>query len=450
MQYFYLLEWAATFVESLVLLCATVSISGRRPEKSWRNFMTVLSAVGLTVLTAFLNSVSAFSFLTPVITMCITVLIPARILSDGSLLTRCMAGIMAYFVILTVDYIIFTLFGVLAGWSENTFSIIITAGTPRAVFLVIDKSMDVLLYVLTRRFLPGIGTLKKKYQVSLFFIFLAAYMTTQYLFSAVLSADRDALYRILIFSWIYLLFFVAIVIVAFILTAKSEQEKQTRILLKSTNQLLTENYQRLYAYQQNRAKQLHDFNRHLTALKGLASQSKHKEISAYIDSLLSVTYQETALCHSGSDIIDAIINQKAAEAEHLQITFRFTANLPVPVHIDPVDICGALANQIDNAFDACKQMPLSEHREVKVAVKQVGNFVFFRVENTVSCNPFENNQSLSSTKTDMSAQHGLGLKNIRDIADKYSGVLRSEYKDGVFISVVSLCCELLDTEKSDI
>ncbi|RAZ94637.1 hypothetical protein DK853_34125 [Klebsiella oxytoca] len=56
-----------------------------------------------------------------------------------------------------------------------------------------------------------------------------------------------------------------------------------------------------------------------------------------------------------------------------------------------------------------------------------------------------NNSSLTSTKTDTSTQHGLGLKNISDIADKYSGFLRSEYKDGHFISVVSLCYEPLDT-----
>lgn len=84
-------------------------------------------------------------------------------------------------------------------------------------------------------------------------------------------------------------------------------------------------------------------------------------------------------------------------------------------------------------------------REVKVIIKQVENFIFFRVENTVDHDPFMNNSSLTSTKTDTSTQHGLGLKNISDIADKYSGFLRSEYKDGHFISVVSLCYEPLDT-----
>lgn len=217
------------------------------------------------------------------------------------------------------------------------------------------------------------------------------------------------------------------------------------MLLKATNQLLTDNYQQLHTYQQNHAKQIHDFNHHLTALKGLATRKKHEEISDYIDSLLSIAYQETALCHSGSDIIDAIINHKAAEAKNLGIIFDFAVPPLVRSNIDPVDICGVLANQIDNAFDACKQIPSPGLREVKVIIKQVENFMFFRVENTVEHDPFQNNSSLASTKKDVSTQHGLGLKNIGDIANKYSGFLRNEFRDGRFISVVSLCYEPLDT-----
>lgn len=446
MKYFYLLEWAATLVEDLVILCTITTISGRRQQRKSQHYLfVILSSMCLTVLVNFLNSISLFSFITPIISICFSTFVLSRITSTGSTLLRGTACIMAYSVILTVDYIVIALFGVLMGWSENTFSIIIVPGIPRAILLIITKSADVLIYLLARRFLPGMYALKRKYQLVLLLSCLSAYITTQYLFSAILYSGRNTLYQIVIFSWIYILSFVAIVSMALILITKSEQEKQTHMLLKKTNQLLTENYQQLHSFQQSHAKQIHDFNHHLTALKGLEANGKHTEVSEYINSLLSTTYHETALCHSGSDIIDAIINYKDAEAEQLGIVFSFTANIQNRMSIDPVDICGALANQIDNAFDACRSMPVSDFREVKVVIKQVENFVFFRVENTVKSNPFEKNETLSSTKTDTSMQHGLGLKNIRDITDKYNGFLRNEYKDGFFISVVSLCYEPLDT-----
>lgn len=445
MESFDLLEWAATLVESLVILCTVAAASGRCPQKSRHYFRIALSAVCLAVLISLMNSVSAFSFLTPITGMCFIILVLSRYSSTGLLLIRSTTCLMAYFVVVTIDYILCAIFGLLYGWSEETVSILLTPGMPRAVFLVIDKTIDILIYFFVRGFLPKLRELKTKYQIALFLICLTAYISVQYLFSTFLYSSIMTLQSTLLISWIYIVSFYIIVVISFILISRSEQERQTHVLLQSTNRLLMENYHKLHAYQQIHAKQVHDFNHHLIALKGLKDMNKHKEASDYINSLLSTTYQETALCHSGSDIIDAVINCKAAEAERLGITFHFTVDFLAPPNIDPVDICGALANQIDNAFDACRQIPHPDTREVKVAIKQVENFVFFRVENTVDHDPFENNRSLSSTKTDTSMQHGLGLKNIRDIANKYNGFLRNEYKDGFFISVVSLCYEPWNT-----
>lgn len=353
---------------------------------------------------------------------------------------------MTYLVIITVGYVIFVLIRVVyAGDIYSAFTFFMSPGPFRVVFLTVDKIIDVLFYFFVHKSLFKISTLKKKYQMVVLLISLAAYISTQYLFGVFLDTANDALSAVAIFSWLYILAFVTITIIAFVLIARAEQERQTHIFLHSANQLLTENYQQLHAYQQDHAKQIHDFNHHLTALKGLAALGKREEALAYMESLLSTTYRETALCHSGSDIIDAIINCKAAEATQLGIDFRFAVSFPVSADIAPVDICGVLANQIDNAFDACRQMPPSYLREVKITIKHVENFVFFRVENTVDHDPFENNSSLSSTKTDTSAQHGLGLKNIHNITDKYSGFLRNEYKSGLFISVASFCYETLDT-----
>lgn len=445
MELFNIIEWTATLAESMVIL-STIAAASEKGRLDLRRYcLVVLSAVSLTVLISIMNSISAFSFLTPIVAMCFTVFVLSYILSSETLLVRSMICMMSFFVVVTTGYILCALFGLFNGWSEETFSILIMPGVPRVIFLVIDKSADILLYFLVRGFLPKLCSLKRKFQAAILFICFVAYVTVQYLFSAYLYSDITMLHTILFISWLYIFSFLIIVVVSFILIARSEQEKQTHMLLNTTNQLLADNYQQLHIYQHNHAKQIHDFNHHLTALKGLTTLKKYDEIPAYIDSLLSVAYQETELCHSGSDIIDAIINHKAAEAKEFDIEFKFTASFLVPNNIDPVDICGVLANQIDNAFDACKQIPPPGRREVKVMIKQVENFVFFRVENTVNHDPFKNNSSLASTKTDISTQHGLGLKNIGDIANKYSGFLRNEFKNGHFISVVSLCYEPLDT-----
>ena len=62
--------------------------------------------------------------------------------------------------------------------------------------------------------------------------------------------------------------------------------------------------------------------------------------------------------------------------------------------------------------------------------------MLFKVTNPVASDPFLHNASLTSTKTGDGAAHGLGLRNMQDIAEKYSGSLKNEYVDGRFISTV--------------
>ena len=109
MQYFFLVEWAATFVECLVLLCTVTAASGRRYQKKRHYLAVLLSTACLTILINVLNDVSTFSFLTPVISMCFVIFVLSRITSTGSLLIRSTACIMTYLVIITAGYAIFVL-----------------------------------------------------------------------------------------------------------------------------------------------------------------------------------------------------------------------------------------------------------------------------------------------------------------------------------------------------
>ena len=143
--------------------------------------------------------------------------------------------------------------------------------------------------------------------------------------------------------------------------------------------------------------------------------------------------------------MDAIINSKLSEAQAKGIQFTFMANLHIPIQIDPVDLCGVLANQLENAFEACMQIPDPAGRIVHAEVKQVQSFVILRVENTVLSDPFANNPDLHTTKSDSSIPHGYGLLNIRSIAQKYEGVLHTEFSNNRFISVVSLSDLPFDT-----
>ena len=67
------------------------------------------------------------------------------------------------------------------------------------------------------------------------------------------------------------------------------------------------------------------------------------------------------------------------------------------------------------------------------------------MRNSTDHNPLENNQELKTTKKDGQSSHGYGIKSIQYVTDKYNGILRNEYQDGLFISVATLCQKPFDT-----
>ncbi len=440
--FFPLLELAATYTENAVALFAVTAAAGRRYRGSKHFLSLFLLAVVNTVFTALMNEWAVFSFLTPLLTIALMAFVLAKITSAGPLLVRATACFLTFLVIQTIDYCVVVLLGLFYGISDTFFSVFVTPGPERAVFLLIDKLCDVGLYLLLRKRLSGLGKLSGKQQTVLFLFSVAAYAFMQYLFSAIITTSLVTMQVAAVLTWCFELCFAAVILALFSAWSKAEQDKQSQILLQSTNALMAKNYQELHADKVEYAKKLHDFNHHLAAIRSLCRNGKEVEIGAYVDSLLSTTYKEIALCHSGNDIVDAIINCKAAEAHDAHISFHWQADFSVPVSVDPVDLCAILANQIDNAFDACKRIEDESRRKVEVHIWQkTGNMVFFRVVNPVDTNPFDENGQLPSYKKDGARPHGLGLQSIRETAEKYSGTLRNTYQNGQFTSTVFLCYE---------
>lgn len=446
-----LVEFLATYVECLIVLLSTITASGQR----YYGKVNAAITIGCSLIPAFVvhqfNQWKVFSYLTPLTSIAIVIFVTSKILSYGPLLIRSSSCILSVLLIQCIDYILVILFGHATGSSENFFHVFVpSAGTHRTAFLFVDKSIDVGLFLVLRKQLPRISKLTHHLQVYLFLITVVSYVVMQCLFQTVLVPDLSIMQLAVVASWCFLIGAIIAFIAFFLALTKQEQDGQRLEMLRSENELMADNYKTLHSTQQEYAQTLHDFKHHVMTVHELISDGKTKSALEYMDSLLKTSYSQTAQCHSGNDIVDAIINSKLAEAQVKKIQFTYMANLHIPIQIDPVDLCGVLANQLENAFEACMQTSDPSERAVHAEIKQVQSFVILRVENTVLSDPFTDNPDLHSTKQNSSTPHGYGLLNIRSIAQKYEGTLRMEFSNDRFVSVVSLCDLPFNTNNSTV
>ena len=139
-----MVDWAATYIESLVMLFAIILISGNKKESHGYMALIYLTALCGALLVAFLNSIQTFSFVTPVISI-VFLLCVSFFLSTGKLILRAASCIMVSFNIWMIFVCILH-----GGRFEDAFLDFMTPGPLRCLYLVLDKSTDIAIYLIFR------------------------------------------------------------------------------------------------------------------------------------------------------------------------------------------------------------------------------------------------------------------------------------------------------------
>ena len=440
---FQLVELLATFVESFVALSAVTKMS--QPKVKGKQYFAILSGCGVAmmVVISLLNWIEAFSYVTIVIGF-MMVSILSRFTTAGRFFHRLTVTVLVYLCIHAVDYVLVALFGLFFHEDQGyfySFQTILTPGLPRLFFLLFNKGTDVALYFVFRKQMAALGRLERRYEIILTFNSIA-YVLMSLLLSLVQKESYLAIQTTVLVAWLLLVVCVIAVTCVCVIFTNYKASEQRNAYLRTTNELMVENYKKLNDTQQTIRRQVHDFNHHLRALQTIANNHDIQKVSEYLDSLLAVPKTSLTLCRCGNDVIDAVINCKAMDAKNYRVDFHYSVEYDPTFVIDPVDLCAILSNQIDNALEACQKLPEDHERRVDVKIwPQNGEMLFLQVFNSVGSNPFEGNENLVTTKVDPYHLHGYGLRNIQDTAAKYDGELKSIFQNGKFVSTVYLFCD---------
>lgn len=173
----------------------------------------------------------------------------------------------------------------------------------------------------------------------------------------------------------------------------------------------------------------HDMKNHLICIRELAAQGKYDELESYINDITKAVKGADRLIHTGSGIIDAIVNEKAAIARKAGIQFEWEGTIS-GLEISAVDSCTLVSNLLDNALEACYKVDIAD-RFISLSFRRSEHFLLMTCENSaVRVVEFSDGRPLS-TKADK-LNHGFGIGNIDRCVKKYGGELKlsSEEKDG--------------------
>lgn len=167
----------------------------------------------------------------------------------------------------------------------------------------------------------------------------------------------------------------------------------------------------------------HNLKNQLITLRSYAAHNQNEAIISFINKLLQ--QNEFGLCpwlYCNNLILDTLISSKKNIAEENNITYTVDINVPSSLPFDDVDLCVLVGNALDNAFEAClSSKDYSPFVDITIRYKNgclYCHFVnsYFHKLSTTS------NGFFNSTKKE-SFRHGYGLNSIKNIVDKYNGII---------------------------
>ncbi|CVI65661.1 hypothetical protein NDGK_00279 [Clostridiales bacterium CHKCI001] len=183
----------------------------------------------------------------------------------------------------------------------------------------------------------------------------------------------------------------------------------------------------------------HEFNHNLTALNSLYQKGDLEGLKALLDKLTAKANMQAQTRFTDNFTINAILQDAAMRAAQIDTKLDAQIQVPKDLNIPEQDLCSLLMNMMDNALEACAKVNQTEKRQIHIRMIIRQGFLAIRCENSYEGKILKNKDNTFQSTKDDPVSHGIGLRLMSAIAEKYHSLINVMYtNDGSFIVQTAL------------
>lgn len=175
----------------------------------------------------------------------------------------------------------------------------------------------------------------------------------------------------------------------------------------------------------------HDMKHHMNELKIMAGNKEVDKIQTYINSMEQFIQNPDEIVASGNIEIDSVLNYMIQKAKDNLNTVDVKVQIPETLQ-NSFDVNIIVCNLLENAIEAAIN---TKEKALNVKIDFRKGVLFIEVENSYSQKLYieQENEGLEfiSTKKEKE-QHGIGLKNVKNIVEKHNGIMKIKTDENRF------------------
>lgn len=172
----------------------------------------------------------------------------------------------------------------------------------------------------------------------------------------------------------------------------------------------------------------HDMKNHLMVIASYLNQEEYEKAKAYTSEILDKLNAVHSYIETGNSLLNHILNEKLNKARTLGISVKAEIENVSFSKMESLDFSALLSNMLDNAIEASQE---EKEKELQVQIFLKRGYEIILVKNKIAVSVLERNPKLGTTKENKK-NHGIGIRQIKAIVEKYEGLCDFYEEEGWF------------------
>ena len=223
---------------------------------------------------------------------------------------------------------------------------------------------------------------------------------------------------------------------------RTSEEKEMRSRLEQTQDSLNlqmaqvvREIEALRKSQQTASTYRHDLRHHMQYLLACVENGKTEQAQTYIHEICSEIEANKVTVFCENEAANLIFSVFASRSEESGIPMKIQAQIPQIIPVSESDLCVCLSNALENALHACKKVKAKgTDASIEVTAYEKNGKFFFQCINSCEAEvAFSNGIPVTDEPG-----HGIGVRSICAIVERYRGLYSFEVRDGSFVLRLSL------------
>lgn len=221
------------------------------------------------------------------------------------------------------------------------------------------------------------------------------------------------------------------------LIVKLIEESNSNLYLKNENYQLalqTLQYKNLKNHMEEARRARHDLRHNMTLIRSYLDHHNYDDMAEYIGKYFNTMPSDVSIIYCDNYALNAVIVYYKDIADKKQMDFQADIKCRQSLEVLDTDIVVLLGNLLENAFEACIRQTEGP-RFIRLRIRYEGGGIIFALDNSYDGRIQNEGTGFLSSKD---KHTGLGISSVQRIAEKYYGVAKFEFDDGIFSASVML------------